>query len=120
MPRARRSSGSRSRASARSAQANEVSCPECGKTFGRAAALGAHRRHAHGVVGASTQRRAKPSSTTSPRRSAPSPRSSGDHREISRDALLQAVFPGGVPPREAVIRAANSWLDEADRLASMK
>jgi hypothetical protein len=39
---------------------------------------------------------------------------------VSRDALLQAVFPGGLPPREAVIRAANSWLEEADRLASMK
>ena len=28
-------------------------CAECGRTFTRAAALGAHRRQAHGIVGAS-------------------------------------------------------------------
>lgn len=37
-------------------------CPECGKTFSRAAALGSHRRRAHGIAGssksASTVRRA--------------------------------------------------------------
>jgi hypothetical protein len=29
------------------------------------------------------------------------------------------VFPNGVPAREAVIRAANDWLDQAERLAKM-
>lgn len=40
--------------------------------------------------------------------------------QLDRDALLQTIFPGGVPAREAVIRAANAWLDEAERLAQLK
>jgi len=36
---------------------------------------------------------------------------------VSRDALLQTLFPNGVPPRESVIRDLNAWLDEAERLA---
>jgi hypothetical protein len=38
-------------------------------------------------------------------------------QKIDRDALLRAIFPNGVPPRQAVIEAANRWLDEAERLA---
>jgi len=33
--------------------------------------------------------------------------------------LLKALFPNGIPPREDVIRAVNSWLDDAERLARM-
>jgi hypothetical protein len=40
--------------------------------------------------------------------------------QLDRDALLRTIFPGGVPAREAVIRAANAWLDEAERLARLK
>jgi hypothetical protein len=36
-----------------------------------------------------------------------------------RDALLKALFPNGIPPREDVIRAVNSWLDDAERLTRM-
>jgi hypothetical protein len=36
---------------------------------------------------------------------------------VNRDALLQTLFPNGVPPRESVIRDLNAWLDEAERLA---
>jgi hypothetical protein len=36
---------------------------------------------------------------------------------INRDALLQTLFPNGLPPREDVIRNVNAWLDEAERLA---
>jgi hypothetical protein len=39
---------------------------------------------------------------------------------VDRDALLAAIFPQGIPPRENVIRAVNSWLDEAERLARMR
>jgi hypothetical protein len=39
--------------------------------------------------------------------------------EVDRDLLLQTIFPSGVPAREDVIRAANAWLDEADRLARL-
>jgi hypothetical protein len=38
---------------------------------------------------------------------------------VDRDALLGALFPNGVPAREAVIRAANRWLDQAEELARM-
>ena len=113
-------------------------CPECGKTFTRAASLGAHRRRAHGVVGARAQavsarvrgrgsqrtaiagtkaktaaRRARTVSSR-PRRSARTSRAS-----VDRDALLRSLFPNGVPAREAVIRSVNSWLDEAERLAAL-
>jgi hypothetical protein len=39
--------------SAAGKQSNELVCPECGKTFTRPQALGAHRRQAHGVAGTS-------------------------------------------------------------------
>jgi len=37
--------------------------------------------------------------------------------KIDRDALLAALFPEGVPPRESVIRELAAWLDQAERLA---
>jgi len=124
-------------------------CPECGRTFTRAAALGAHRSRAHGVVGASSAaRRARASaspgrrgggraaaagnggststsrstggrtasSTRGQRRTAPRVQTGG----INRDALLGALFPQGIPPREEVVRAVNDWLNEAERLARLK
>jgi uncharacterized C2H2 Zn-finger protein len=116
--------------------AEEFKCPECGRTFTRAAALGAHRRQAHGVVGAVSQRRANrrtsgratsATATTSTRRrrtsravgSSPRARASRDG-SVDRDALLQKLFPNGIPAKENVIRAINSWLDEAERIAKMK
>jgi uncharacterized C2H2 Zn-finger protein len=119
----------------------ELKCPECGRTFARAAALGAHRRQAHGVVGASSQSRASgrrsartaasssasrgTGATTRRSRSTSAAASSSDGRGRSgraadRDALLKAIFPGGIPPKEDVIRAANAWLDDAERLARMR
>src|SRR3989442_665831 len=135
-------------------QASELTCPECGRTFTRAAALGAHRRQAHGVAGSSRaaavkggNRRAsrssgRRSSATSiaastgsdARSSSDASRSSprnGRRRSaggktrasasggVNRDSLLQALFPSGIPAREEVIRAVNSWLDEAERLAKL-
>jgi hypothetical protein len=38
---------------------------------------------------------------------------------VDRDALLQALFPNGIPARESVIREVNGWLDEAERLAKL-
>jgi Zinc finger, C2H2 type len=119
-------------------QSEEFKCPECGRSFTRAAALGAHRRRAHGVVGSSAQARAKSARRSSSatrqrtagrastaRAAADGSRVAGGVRRdgsarVDRDALLQAIFPGGVPAREAVIRAANAWLDEAERLAKLK
>ncbi len=132
------------RARKESASQQEFICPECGRTFARAAALGAHRRQAHGVAGASSRSRtaARRSNTTSAssatgrvgrraaaaRRPSPRPRvtvSSSEGRRrpaisADRDVLLKTLFPNGIPPKEEVIRAVNSWLDEAERLARMR
>jgi hypothetical protein len=122
----------------------EFKCPECGRSFGRAAALGAHRRQAHGVAGTSSQARSSSRRTRSTagavtsgasraRRSTGSgvrrsrstsstaPSSDGRRRTqaADRDALLKALFPNGIPPKEDVIRAVNAWLDDAERLARM-
>jgi hypothetical protein len=106
-----------------SAAAGEFKCPECGRTFARAAALGAHRRRAHGVVGATAKTRRRSARPTQARKTAAVRRRSRTNaparQAVNRDALLQTVFPNGVPAREAVIRAANDWLDQAERLAKM-
>jgi hypothetical protein len=39
---------------------------------------------------------------------------------VDRDRLLKTLFPNGIPASESVIRAVNSWLDDAERLAQMK
>ena len=126
------------------AKAAEFVCPECGRTFSRAAALGAHRRQAHGVVGASRQARsarsgassdpvragtksqARRTRATRTRRTSASGTggasrsSAASDRSFNRDTLLQALFPAGIPAKESVIRSVNSWLDEAERLARMR
>jgi uncharacterized C2H2 Zn-finger protein len=119
----------------------ELTCPECGKTFTRAASLGAHRNRAHGVSGAAAKRKpsarraaAKPATAASSRSrstrraaatgaSATTRRSSSTPRNgasgIDRDALLQALFPNGIPARESVLSQVNSWLAEGERLARL-
>ena len=121
----------------------EFACPECGRTFNRAAALGAHRKRAHGIAGQSAQAKRsrsrqesqKRTPATRPTATAPRARrltSQASARRtnqsaavasgngINRDALLKAIFPGGMPAREEVIRAATGWLDDAERLARMR
>jgi hypothetical protein len=115
-------------------KSTEFLCPECERTFARAAALGAHRRRAHGVVGATSQARAKSSTRPRPtaarntsthpaaangRRATSRASRRGSAARLNRDALLARIFPAGVPAREAVMRDANAWLDEAERLANM-
>lgn len=100
-----------------SSKAGSFVCPECGRTFSRAAALGAHRSRAHGVAGRSASARAK--------RAQQKPSAGGWRRRglkqstggVDRDQLLRSLFPAGVPPREEVIRAINAWLEAAERLA---
>ncbi len=53
-------------------------------------------------------------------RRARQPSSVGRRDRVDRDALLRALFPGGMPAREEVIRAASGWLDDAERLARMR
>jgi predicted RNA-binding Zn-ribbon protein involved in translation (DUF1610 family) len=98
-------------------------CPECGKEFTRAASLGAHRQRVHGVAGAKAKtrsrrrvaavRRRAPAAATTSAGAAAAPNGG-----VDRDALLQAVFPNGLPAREEVLRRANAWLDEAEQLAA--
>jgi|tagenome__1003787_1003787.scaffolds.fasta_scaffold20503543_1 hypothetical protein len=105
-------------AAAKTAAAATVTCPECGRTFTRAAALGAHRRQAHGVIGSSASSRA-----SGTRRGNTTPTTAAATVEQSRtgavdhDVLLKALFPNGIPPNERTIRSVNNWLGEADRLA---
>jgi hypothetical protein len=112
-----------------------VVCPECGRSFTRAAALGAHRRAAHGVAGSSkiAQRKRASSRTaagsnggstrtrsaTASARQAPkaAATSTTSPDPVDRDRLLQTLFPKGIPARESVVRSINSWLDEAERLS---
>jgi hypothetical protein len=115
-------------------QTAEFVCPECGRTFTRAAALGAHRSRVHGVAGSSSRSRARTrgaaaSTRNGSRRSRRSARSDGRTQvqptqaaapSIDRDALLQALFPAGIPAKESVLEPLNSWLDEAERLARMR
>jgi len=58
----------------------------------------------------SSSRRARPSaaSTTSRRR-----------RGVDRDALLNALFPTGLPANAALVAALGAWLEEGERLAKM-
>jgi uncharacterized C2H2 Zn-finger protein len=112
-------------------QSAEFTCPECGKTFTRAASLGAHRNRAHGVAGtsksprtpsgrrasrATANRQTRTANASRPRRAS----GDGTSTRVDRDALLQQLFPNGLPAREAVIRAANEWLDQAEQLAKLK
>jgi len=106
-----------------------LTCPECGKTFTRPASLGAHRSRAHGVAGASSRSRRgragaiRRSGGVQSRRQAASRKataSDGERSDLNRDQLLRTLFPDGVPPREDVIRRANAWLDEAEKLASAR
>jgi hypothetical protein len=101
-------------------------CPECGKTFTRAAALGAHRKMTHGISGtsknatssrtnAATSR--KRSTATSSRGRSTTAAANGGAQPVDRDALLRTLFPAGIPPRQDVITLVNAWLDEAERLA---
>jgi uncharacterized C2H2 Zn-finger protein len=115
----------------------DFKCPECGRTFTRAAALGAHRRQAHGVAGATTRARsarrprrtaaaAKSSAAAAttrrrrPNRAAASSTRGRRDGSVDRNALLQQLFPNGIPAKEEVIREVNNWLDEAERLARIK
>ncbi len=140
MARARRATPTKSTSNSNSE--GTLTCPECGKTFTRPASLGAHRNRAHGVVGESTRaqrtrtrtrgssikggatrgrRSAEATRQQSPRRRGRASASDGTSSNgVDRDALLQALFPNGVPAREAVIRRANAWLDEAEQLARAK
>jgi hypothetical protein len=107
-------------ATEKTASGATVTCPECGRTFTRAVALGAHRRQAHGVIGTSassrangSQRRRNTSPTTAPAAVGRQPRAVA----VDHDALLRALFPNGIPANERTIRSVNNWLEEADRLA---
>ena len=120
-------------------------CPDCGRTFGRPQSLGAHRRQAHGVAGTSkrsqsrasaasrrggagtmTRKRGSRTQTASASRdgqgrSAARPGgNSATSSGVDRDALLNALFPNGIPARQSVLRDVNDWLDHAERLARVR
>jgi len=105
----------------------EVVCPECGRTFKRPSALGAHRWQAHRVAGSSPQARSR-RRTAKTAGGGNSARSFGAETRskapgdfvVDRDALLRIVFPNGIPVRDDVIRTVSRWLDEAEMLAQLR
>lgn len=91
----------------------EYVCPECGATFDRPQGLGAHRR-SHGVAGsapatvyARRKRRENGAAAGGPSRS----RSPADPE---LHAILQHLFPDGIPAKK--IRAVLAWIEETRRL----
>ena len=93
-------------------------CPECGKSFSRAQALGAHRSRTHGVAGTSRAARAT-SKRTGTKSAAPGRRATASKRpgrrsarsggmQFDRDKVLAAVFPNGVPPKAERDRGAGA------------
>ncbi len=114
------------------AAVTQFTCPECGKAFTRAASLGAHRQRAHGIAGTSqnvrgrrTSKRAAgssraPSTTTQATARATAAVGNGAGATVDHDALLRALFPAGIPPRQDIIAAVNNWLSEADKLARLR
>jgi hypothetical protein len=121
---------------ATTAKSAALTCPECGRTFSRPAALGAHRSRVHGVAGSSQNarsRRSRATAAASQQRkirtqtpaSAPSRSNNGATRRSTRDgvdhdALLRALFPAGIPPKQELISAVNAWLAQADTLARQR
>lgn len=114
----------------------EFVCPECGRAFTRAASLGAHRRRLHGVVGSSGRSRARAArartaAARNGRQRARTQSRNGSRgeradsraahaRSVDRDALLQTLFPEGIPAKESVLESVNRWLEEAERLVRLR
>jgi hypothetical protein len=103
-----------------------LTCPECGKSFTRPAALGAHRKITHGVAGSSANATSNRRRATTRKRTASPPRArraaaaaTVSNGGVDRDVLLRSLFPNGIPPRQDVVAAVNEWLNEADRLAKL-
>ena len=109
-----------------------LTCPECGKTFTRAAAMGAHRSRIHGIPGSSQSTRRKRTTTATAKPATPTKPTSTRRRaaggangrstrngSVDRDTLLKTLFPNGIPARQDAIAAVNDWLNEADRLSRL-
>ena len=110
-----------------------IRCPECGKTFERAAALGAHRSRAHGVAGSSAGavrnrktsstrrggRKATTASGATTRRKTTTARTRARRSAPTRDTLLGMLFPRGIPANVETVERVNAWLDEAESLSRL-
>lgn len=111
-------------ARARKAESSALKCPECGRSFDRPPSLGAHRRRAHGIVGQSaaasrSRLRRSISATAAGNNVQAAAAPASEFAQVDPDALLRILFPQGVPARRNVIRAANAWLEEAERLVRL-
>jgi hypothetical protein len=124
------------RAAKPTAAAAALTCPECGRTFARPAALGAHRSRVHGVAGSSQNARSRRTRTTAattpqrrtrtqiatavPSRSSNGATSRSATNAVDHNALLRVLFPDGIPPKQELIAAVNDWLAQADELARQR
>jgi hypothetical protein len=128
----KRATSARTTTSPEATTSSQPTCPECGRTFSRPAALGAHRSRVHGIAGTSQNARsrrntaARTATATPARRTGttPAPTTTGaptrDDGGVNHDALLRALFPNGIPPRQDLIAEVNDWLTQADRLAGQR
>jgi hypothetical protein len=124
--------------SAQAGTTGETVCPECGRSFKRPSALGAHRWQAHRIAGTSPQARSRRRTAKAASGPAGGGRRNGERAlqtepggsearsaadaasVVDRDALLRIVFPNGIPVRDDVIRYVTRWLDEAEMLARLR
>ena len=125
MPRARKRAARSANAPRKRASAAQFTCPECGRTFATAAALGSHRSRAHGVAGQSARARrsrTRASATNSSRAPARlrQARQTNQTATVNRDALLQSLFPDGIPASAHLLQAIEQWLESAEEIARMR
>ena len=128
----------RSPAAAAKDGAGPLTCPDCGREFKTAAALGSHRSRVHGVAGTSRKNSAGSASSRGRRaaggarspvansrasqagaRRAQAARATSSGAGFDRDALLKAVFPNGIPANAQLLEALGPWLAEAERLSQI-
>jgi hypothetical protein len=84
--------------------------------------LGAHRRQAHGIAGTSARTRARRENDGRGARPGTNGKNTTGRTstDVDHNRLLGTLFPRGIPAREDVIAALNSWLAEADRIARLR
>lgn len=103
--------------SVRSAHAGVFRCPECGAEFGRPQGLGIHRRSVHGIEGsasATVAARNKRLREDGAAAGGQSRRSSSPKEPVGLHAVLQHLFPDGIPAKK--IPAVLAWIEETRRL----
>jgi hypothetical protein len=108
--------------STNAATSQEHKCPECGRAFTRAAALGAHRKRAHGVAGASAQSKSRRARTSAKSRPAGSTNGATAESRMGRtpaNAAAAASTSRGASARTATSRRSRSGVNRDELLQAL-